>query len=552
MSNLFRSVPIKKPKRNLFNLSHEVRTTCNMGKLVPILCEPVLPGDKWKLQTEILVRLAPMLSPVMARVNVYTHFFFVPYRLIWKDWKTFITRGPQGLSAPQYPLYRFMTEYIENNPGLFSEGSLLDHLGFPVPDLNNLLTDGVTASHYFDADALPIRAYQRVYDDYYRDENFTSSMYDPEDGSDVNPFFNGSGLYTISSSNAVDLGNPLHLRNRAWEKDYFTSALPWAQRGGIVDIPIGDIPEQEIVLADNENAVQWRKINDMPASPNGTPVETVGAGSLGIGGNPIQINPNGSLKTEGITLNSVSINDLRRAFRLQEWLEKNARGGYRYIEQILSHFGVRSSDARLQRSEYLGGGRSPIIISEVLQQSQSTDSSAQGTMTGHGISAQVTHQFKRRFEEHGVIIGIMSIMPKASYQQGMRRHFLKRSWEDFYWPEFANLGEQPIQNQELFYSFTGGQNNPNSATFGYTPRYAEYKFIPSSVHGDFRTNLDFWHMGRIFTSTPTLSREFVAEDPTTRIFAVDDKNKITDHCWVQIYHNIYAVRPMPKFGVPKF
>lgn len=550
MANLFRSIPVKRPKNNLFNLSHEVRTTCNMGYLVPILCEQVVPGDKWKVQTEILVRLAPMLAPIMARVNVYTHFFFVPNRLIWKDWKNFITRGPKGMTFPEYPTYKINAAYGYGNPDLITEGSLLDHLGFPVPDKSTLKSSTVTK--YPIIDALPLRAYMRVYDDYYRDENFTDSVFEPSDGSDPDPFWFGSSQYTINASSP---NNPLFLRRRAWEKDYFTSALPWAQRGEIVDIPMGSIEDATVVLAGNNNR---QKV--VPTGST-TPIPQVGdigvnnasTGDLSMGNTSVSIDPNGTYSVNG-ELSPININELRRAFKVQEWLEKNARAGYRYIEQIFSHFGVRSSDARLQRSEYLGGGRSPVIISEVLQQSQSTESSAQGTMTGHGISAQVTHQFKRRFEEHGIIIGIMSIMPKASYQQGLRRQFLRRTWDDFYWPEFANLGEQPIQNQELYYDYTNppsGDPQPNNeGTFGYTPRYAEYKFIPSSVHGDFRTNLNFWHMGRIFDSPPTLSAEFINQVPTDRIFAV--MGDATDHCWVQIYHNIKAVRPMPKYGVPRF
>jgi len=266
-------------------------------------------------------------------------------------------------------------------------------------------------------------------------------------------------------------------------------------------------------------------------------------------------NPNGSLKADLSQATGISINELRRGFSLQRWLENNARGGARYIEQILSHFGVRSSDARLQRPEYLGGTKTPVVISEVMQTSES-QTTPQGNYAGTGTSFGVGRAFKRFFEEHGYIIGIISIMPRSAYQQGVPRHFKKFDKFDFYWPEFAHLGEQEIKNSEIYYDYDSSvlAQKENDKLFGYSPRYAEYRFINSSVHGDMATTLNFWHLGRIFDSRPGLNGDFVTCKSDTqdtglnRVFAVTDTN--SHHLWVQMYVNCKALRPLPKYGTP--
>lgn len=555
MANLFRSVPIRKPKSNYFDLSHEVDTTCNMGSNIPILCEPVVPGDKWRLQTEILVRLAPTLAPIMHRVNVYTHFFFVPNRLIWDDWEKFITRGASGELTPEYPVIRLDNTDVKK----LHSSTLFDYLDFQSVSRNDKIAYGF-------ADALPFRAYQLIYDEYYRDQNLEEAIcanVRKQESNSIGGVPFGSGVSTNPEHNNA----LLTLRSRAWEKDYFTSALASPQRGADVRLPLSgtaDVVLKDGVLDDPEARVYvkgYGVLND--ARRNISNDEGVLSQDVSNEGgtstpNPVVVDPNGTLKADLSNATSATINELRRSMRLQEFLEKTARGGSRYIEQILSHFGVRSSDARLQRPEYLGGGISPIIISEVIQQSQSTADSPQGNMSGHGVSAQVTHQFKRFFEEHGYVIGILSVMPKPGYMQGTPRKYLKRDFFDFYWPEFANLGEQAIINEELYadygkfvghgVDYAGNGKNSNDEVFGYTPRYAEYKYIPSRVHGDFRGNLNYWHMARDFTKLPTLSKEFVMESPTTRIWPAT--YQYLDHLWIQCYHNIKAKRPMPKFGVP--
>ena len=264
----------------------------------------------------------------------------------------------------------------------------------------------------------------------------------------------------------------------------------------------------------------------------------------GTGNRAPELDPNGTLKVN-VDEMGININDLRTSNALQRWFERNARGGSRYIEQILSHFGVRSSDARLQRPQFLGGGRMPISVSEVLQTSSTDETSPQANMAGHGISAGINNGFKHYFEEHGYIIGIMSITPRSGYQQGVPRDFTKFDNMDFYFPEFAHLSEQEVKNQELFLS---SDNNYNGGTFGYTPRYAEYKYHQSEAHGDFRGNLSYWHLNRIFEDKPNLNTTFVECKPSNRVFATSETED--DKFWVQMYQDVRALRLMPKYGTP--
>lgn len=529
--SLFSKIPVKKPRRNLFNLSFDSKLSCNMGQLVPILVKPVVPGDTFQNQTEIFLRFAPMLAPIMHSVYITTHFFFVPNRLLWNEWEDFITGGKDGTASPVFPRLNFSTSSVINS--YLKEGGLADYMGIPTSAAG---VGNTTYPNY--VSALPFRAYQLIYNEYYRDQNLIDEI----------EFSRESGIFNAPSSEYAAL---LTLRNRAWQKDYFTSALPWAQRGEPVTIPVG-----------GEAPVMWQKgrLGAQLKNPDGTLVSSgtlVSNGSnlaLDSNAQAITIDPKDSLFADLSEATSVTINDLRAAQKLQEWLTKNARGGARYTEQILNHFGVRSSDARLQRPEFLGGGMDYLAVSEVLQTSATQDNTTPlGDFAGHGVAQSATHTFRKFFEEHGYVIGILSIMPKTAYQQGLPKDYFKFDKMDFYFPEFANLGEQEIKTKELYlnyYDQVDSETNirSNENTFGYTPRYAEYKFSSSEVHGDFRSSLDYWHLGRIFSNTPKLNKDFVTANPSTRIFAVQDEN--ISHCWIRCYHNLKAIRPMPKYGVP--
>lgn len=535
MANIFQHVGINRPKRTKFDGGHEVKLSTNFAALTPILCEPVVPGDVFRCNTEMFLRFAPLVAPIMHRINVFTHFFFVPSRLIWADFKEFITGGEDGTVMPVYPRYNFPDTPV-------AVGSLLDYLGFPIG-----MSSGI--------DALPLRAYQLIYNEYYRDQNLEEPV----------EFSTSSG---ISDINDDDLEYAVQqLRYRCFEKDYFTSALPFAQRGPSAVIPFAGATDINIedfkLMADDLNASTFNASLNVASGSAGSRqvgIREYSENTVGGDDNYPRYDLGGTYNTrfsaiEGVAtfpvgVNATTINDLRKAIQLQKWLERNARGGARYIEQILSHFGVVSSDARLQRPEYLGGGMSPVSIQGVVQNSASEgeNGTAQGNLSGMATAVGNTHHFTKFFEEHGYVIGIMSIMPRTSYQQGLPRKYQKFDKFDYYWPEFAHLGEQEVYNSELFYD---EDDDKNQEVFGYQSRYAEYKSIASSVHGDFRDTLNFWHAGRIFANRPNLNADFVHLNPASldRIWAVG--NNLSDQkIYVELYNDIKMIRPMPFLGEP--
>ena len=538
MADIFNSIKLKRPRRNVFNLSYESKLTVNAGELVPVMCKPVVPGDKFRVNTEMLVRLAPLVAPMMHRVNVFTHYFFVPNRLVWNQWEDFITKGVDGTDTPAFPTLKLPTTVdTANGHRFFGDGSLWDYLG--LPSLNQIgnatfqtqSPNGVKAPAGYEVSALPFRDYLLIYNEYYRDQNLTSEIEFSRDGGSIE---------------AITTNPLLVLRRRAWEKDYFTSALPWVQRGPEVTVPVsGAGGSMDVTL--KSNAADQYFVSSSGSRPTGK-LEVVN-GVLFASHESSDTSVGAYLSPNNFQVNvdemGVSINDLRTSNALQRWFERNARSGSRYIEQILSHFGVRSSDARLQRPQFLGGGRVPVSVSEVLQTSSTDETSPQANMAGHGISASVNHGFTRYFEEHGYIIGIMSVMPRTGYQQGIPKDFRKFDNMDFYFPEFAHLGEQEIKNEELYLS---QYDADNAGTFGYTPRYAEYKYSLNEAHGDFRGNMAFWHLNRIFTEKPNLNTAFVECNPSNRVFATAETSD--DKYWIQLYQDIKALRLMPKYGTP--
>jgi len=494
---------------NLFPAhSHRHITTMKMGYLYPQLVKEVLPGDQINLQTSKLARFMPMIAPVMHRMDVSMHYFFVPNRILWDNWEKFITDANSGAVLP-YMIYRdgFNTQPATQNA---NSVKFLDYMGVPPFPLGGTEDQNINA--------LPLAAYQCIWNEYYRDQNLQAPVeYKLIDG-------NNSGSSWTRNAELTKL------RKRAWEHDYFTASLPFAQKGAAVDIPLGEFPQNVPVQTTTSGGTIL----------NGSTNQTVLEGD----GSPLAPNTLFAA-TEGIELAPTTINDLRRAFRLQEWLEKNARGGTRYIENILTHFGVKSSDKRLQRPEYITGVKSPVVISEIVNTTGAVDGLPQGNMAGHGISVSSGRSGSYFCEEHGYIIGVMSVMPKTAYQQGIPKTYLKNDTLDFFWPSFAHIGEQEVTNNEI-YAYTDQANQ----TFGYVPRYAEYKYMPSRVAGDFRTTLDYWHLGRIFAEDPQLNGAFIECNPDKRIFAVDDPEGDSLYC--HVLNKIKAVRPMPKFGTPMF
>lgn len=516
----FDVIPLQRPKTSVFDLSHEKKLSIKMGDLVPILCQEVLPGDKFRINTEVFMRLQPMIAPIMHRINARVEYFYVPKRLVWNEWEQFITGGKKGSAVPVYPQVAGSSSDAES---LLSIGSLADYLGFPV----QMLTPSSSAP-LKPISLTPFRAYQLIYNAYYRDQ-------DLEDEIDINL---SSGLFGYDEAEIQQL---LTLRKRAWEKDYFTSARPWAQKGDDVLLPLNGIapvtgfPKFKNIDGEFPSLSQptyWSNSQNLTASKDG--VE---------GRKELKVVDGLTADLEQAT--STTITELRRAFALQRWLEKQAIGGSRMAEFLLHMFGVKSPDARLQNPEYLGGGKLPMMISEVLQTGESGDT-PQGNMAGHGYATGISNGFSKYFYEHGYVIGILSVVPRTGYMQGLPKLFTKLDRFDYYFDQFAHIGEQPVKKYELFYNPELG--TLNEAEFGYQARYQEYRFNNDTVHGEMRTSLKHYHMAREFSAMPSLNNSFVKADPTTRIFAVTSEEWHKLIC--DIYFDFKAIRPVSKYGTP--
>lgn len=506
--NIFEKVKMNKPKRSAFDLSHEVKTSATWGTLNPIMCEEVVPGDQFSVNSELLVRMAPTIAPVMHRIDVYVHHFYVPNRIIDSNWEEFIF--PKDVPDVPPPLPK-ITITSTTPANVTDDKSLWSRFGLPSFDPAVLAED-------LQVNALPFMAYNAIYNEYYRDQNLVDEV------------------------SAINTG----LLTRAWEKDYFTSCLPWAQKSASpVQIPVGGLEVNYKNPANVIPAVQQPLPQDLAYTASGDFIDNA--------------DPTNFLGIDNISnLGDAEINieDLRRGARLQEWLERAARGGTRYKEALLSFFGVSAGDGRLDRPEYLGGGKQAITISEVLNSTGITAQSGNeggpvGDMSGHGIAVGAKNQFKYSVKEHGYIISLLSILPHTSYQQGIDRHWRYQDRFDYYWKEFANIGEQEVANEELY--FNPQNTGANETTFGYQQRYAHYKYKSNQTTGDMRGTLDFWHVGRIFDVLPTLNETFITpteQDDLDRIFAVDAKTTGADQFWVQVYNSVKARRPMPYFSNP--
>ncbi|AYP28873.1 MAG: major capsid protein [Microviridae sp.] len=501
-------------KKSRFNLSHEVLLTADFGNLIPILCQECLPGDKFHISTEMFTRFQALIAPAMQRVDAKIEYFFVPNRIIFHEWKNYITNKDQtGDILPRLSASRIPS-------ALKGKNSLIDYMGLPCA-CKTMLDDGTwqdMSPVWDNINALPFIAYQRIWYDWYNDQNIQATAREALEDT--------RGEFDTYLSGFIDPEKYCQLRQRCYPRDYFTSALPWAQAGEAARLPL-----------------------NYPAGS--TTFNNVGtqAGDVTVDGFVYKVgsaNARLKLNQPQNIVQGPTVEEMRRTNAIQRWLEKNARYGRRYIEQIAAHFGVRVPDYRLDRSEYLGSNKAPISISEVLQQSQTTSDSPLGDFAGHAVGAGISSMRPYRCDEHGYIIGILSFIPRASYAEGVPRPFIKDSYLDFAFPEFDRLGEQPIKYQEL----DGYTSSISQNTFGYVPRYWEYKRSFNRFCGEFRDTLAYWHLGRIFgqLNQPALNEDFVTIDggqsgkQNERIFAVQDG--VTPHILVQLYHHISAVRPL--------
>ena len=502
--DIFRRLPRPKVGKSHFDLSHDHRTTFDMGYLIPILCEDTIPGDFWTLQCEPFVRAAALLAPVMSRIDVRVDYFHVSNRLLWPSWDRFYKS--ELINKPPYIV---INDSLQN---LVTPGSLGDYLGLPAFDsLNNYVGNQVSA--------FPVAAYNFIWNEFYRHQHVQTEKDVQLDNDD------NSGTFL-----SYVLGVP-EFRN--WYHDYFTSANPFPVAGsGSVDLPI---------THRSANTTARQVIDD--ATVNNDTLVTSSSGKVRgqTGGNNLWLD----------TVHEGSVEDLRRAVRIQEWLEKMLRSGTRLREMIWEFFGVDNLDMRMQIPELIGSSVQSLKISEVLATGQTLDSNDNvvnpvGQLAGHGVSAGLTPAHKFLCRENGWIIGLLNVQPKPSYMnQGIPKRFLRDDIYKYYWPQFAHLGEEEIQNRELFIDDTEANQD---GVFGYQARYSDYKFRNNRISGEFGTNLDFWTFARKFVSTPVLDEQFIKASVDVRPFAVKDGSH---NMRGMIYHNNKCVRPIPRYSTPR-
>lgn len=474
-------------KRNKFSLSHYHMTTLNQGVLVPISWYEALPGDTIQGSCSALIRAAPLVSPVMHPVHARIHHWFVPLRLLWDNFESFITGGATGTDATIAP-FKVLS-------GAIAAGSLHNYLGTPVATYSNSLQ----------VSALPYRAYTLIFNEWYRDQDLVTPL----------SFSKASGADGASTND--------QLASVAWEKDYFTTARPWAQKGNSIGIPLNMATPPLSGLTQQ----QFRRSSDGAIITGAVTAEAV-SGDVQVGGVDAYLNPNLSVLMD--------INRLRDSAAVQRYMEARARFGSRYSE-YLRYLGVKSSDARLQRPEYLGGGKQTIQFSEVLQTAEGTN--PVGMMRGHGIGAMRSNRWRRFFEEHGIVMTMLSIKPKAVYMQAMHKQFFRTSKEDYWQKELEHLGQQLVLNKEVY-----APGASPGGVFGYQDRYDEYRHLPSRVSGEFASTLKYWNMARDFVSAPTLNQSFVSSDPTTRVYAAPASAQMYAMCM----HSVQARRMLTKVG----
>jgi CRISPR-associated DxTHG motif protein len=551
--NNINSVLLKRPKRNKFDLSRVNKLTCEAGEIVPFFLEECIPDDSFKLATANRIRLAPQVLPLMHQIDVSMYWFFVPCRILWPNWEEFITGGKDGTSEPIIPYYNFGKGDSSSYKKTAGVGMLSDYLGVPTNAASQSGT--IITGHSFNF--MPFAAYVKIYNDYFRDENFTEEL----------PFELKDGYQTLRNTieanitscietiyGYVDTSNPTSPRSwqriyggcflASWRKEYFTSALPNTQRGPIVNIPLGDTAPVVFGEAGSSISVYPLTIGSINQNPATGDQVYDGAlsGSSRVTGNkrPLQADLSEATNT--------NIIELRRAFRIQEFLERMNAGGSRLTEMIYSMFGVKSPDARLQRAEFIGASHNPVLVDAIYQTSASQENSPLADFAGKAISVGGQKPISYYCKEHGYILGLMVIRPRPEYQNITRRHWLHglTGKFDYFWPILANIGDQAILNRELYPVATTAELN---SPFGYTPRYQEYRFAPSETHGEMQTTLKYFHMNRIFNSKPVLNQQFMNCNPRTDMFAVTD-GQVSHHYWCEILIGCQAKRPIPKFGTP--
>jgi len=511
MKHEFSRVPKADIQRSVFNRSHDLKTTFDAGYLVPIFVDEALPGDTFTLNTTAFGRLATPINPIMDNIHIETFFFAVPHRLVWNNWEKFCGEQENPGDSTDY-LIPTVTATVSNS-------SLYDYMGIPT---------GVQLTF----NNLAGRAYNLIWNEWFRDENLQDSV-------------------VVDKTDGPDTATDYALLKRGKRHDYFTSCLPWPQKGDAVNLPLGGTAAITGLGKLNQTFSYAPSVYETDGTAQ---VSYASAASIDSGTNNyfyVEQDPNNTgfpnIRADLSTATAATINELREAFQIQRLYERDARGGTRYTEIIQSHFGVTSPDARLQRPEYLGGGRDRVNIHPISQTSSTDATTPQGNMSAFGTTGFGGHGFSKSFTEHCVIIGLINVYADLTYQQGLNRMFSRQDRWDFYWPALAHLGEQAVLNKEIYAQGTAADDS----VFGYQERFAEYRYKPSMVTGQMRSNyaqsLDVWHLAQDFVSLPALNASFIEENPPIdRVIAVPSE----PHIILDAYFDLKCARPMPTYSVP--
>nr|DAT63860.1 MAG TPA: Capsid protein [Microviridae sp.] len=543
----FAMVPQANIRRSVFDRSHVYKTTFNEGQLIPYFVDEVIPGDTFTLNPVEFCRLATPVVPFMDNIYIESFFFFVPSRLVYDKWVNLCGEQENPEDSIDYLV-----------PTVALTGDMTNKL----PDYMGIACASGTFNNV-SVNCLPFRSYWLIWNEWFRDENLQKSV--KVSKGETNTVLEPMGQSTANPNYGMPSGvtNWYDPAPRGKRYDYFTGALPWPQKGPAVDLPLGQVAN---VVSNNQD-ILFSSGGSLPHGSSSSSVSptfsnvALGGRSTGYSsGSVINPSPDGNVSLNALrfgsqtglqvdltSATSITINSLRQAFMLQRYYEIDARGGTRYTEKLQAHFGVTNPDARLQRPEFLGSHSSMMNINPVTQTSSTDSITPQGNLAAYGLNAQRYHAFTKSFSEFGYVIGLINVRADLTYQQGINKMWLRSDVLDFYWPSFAHLGEQAIENIEIYCQ----GNDDDKKVFGYQERYAEYRYKPSLITGQFRSTykepLDIWHLSQKFASLPTLSDEFIQDHPPiSRVVAVPSY----PHFLLDVKFNLKCIRPMPMYGIP--